>query len=86
MTLTRHLKQLEKSMVDDIQTCVPAAGGISLAADRWTSPNKLAFFAIVAYCISARWQIEEVLIGFEEMRGSHMGANMAGIINDVLAR
>ena len=30
--------------------------------------------------------MEEVLIGFEEIGGSHTGANMAGIINDVLAR
>jgi len=30
--------------------------------------------------------MEDVLIGFEEISGSHMGANMAGIINDVLAR
>jgi len=27
-----------------------------------------------------------VLIGFEEIRGSHMGANMAWIINNVVAR
>jgi len=72
--------------VDNIRTCLPAAGKISLAADTWTSPNKLAFLAIVAYWISDSWQIEEVLIGFEEIRGSHTGANMAGIINDVLAR
>jgi len=32
-TLTRHLKQLGKSTVDDIRTCLPAAGKISLAAD-----------------------------------------------------
>jgi len=72
--------------VDDIRTCLPAAGNISLAADTWTSPNKLAFLAIVAYWISDSWQMQEVLIGFEEIRGSHTGANMAGIINDVLAR
>jgi len=30
--------------------------------------------------------MDDVLIGFEEIRGSHKGANMAGIINDVLAR
>jgi len=35
--------------------------------------------------ISDRCQIKEVLIGFEEMRGSRTGSNMAGIINDVLA-
>jgi len=86
MTLTRHLKWLGKSTVDDIRTCLPAAGKISLAADTSTSQNKLAFLAIVAYWISDSWQMEEVLIGFEEIRGSHTGANMAGIINDVLAR
>src|SRR5207302_7667732 len=31
------------------------------------------------------WQMEEVLIGFEEINGSHTGASMAGIINKVLA-
>jgi len=85
-TLTRHLKRLGKSTVDDIRTCLPSAGKISLAADTWTSPSFLAFLAIVAYWISDSWQMEEVLIGFEEIRVSHTGANMAGIINDVLAR
>jgi len=85
-TLTRHLKPLGKSTVDDIRTCIPAAGKISLAADSWTSPKKLAFLAIVAYWISDRWQMEEVLIGFEEIRSSHTGANMTGIINEVIAR
>ena len=51
-TLTRHLKQLGKSTVDDIRTCLPSAGNISLTADTWTSLNKPAFLAIVAYWIS----------------------------------
>jgi len=81
-----HLKRLGKSTVDDIRTCIPAPGKISLAADIWTSPNKLAFLSIVAYWISDSWQMEEVLIAFEEIRGSHTGAIMGGIIHDVLAR
>jgi len=85
-TLTRHLKRLGKSTMDDIRTCLPAAGKISLAADTWTSPNKLVFLAIMPYWISDSWLMEEVLIGFEEIRGSHTGANRADIINDVLAR
>jgi len=72
-TLTRHLKRLGQSTVDDIPTCLPAAGKISLAADTWTSPNQLAFLAIVAYWISDSWQMEEVLIGFKAIRGSHRG-------------
>jgi len=72
--------------VDDIRTCLPTTGKISLATNTWTSPNKLAFLAIVVYWISDSWQMEEVLRGFEEIRGSHTGANMAGIINHVLGR
>jgi len=72
--------------MDDLQTCLPATGKISQAADIWTSPNKLTFLALVTYWISVRWQMEEVLIVFEEIRGFHAPANMAGIINDVLAR
>jgi len=29
--------------------------------------------------------MEQALIGFEKIRGSHTGANMAGIIKDVRA-
>jgi len=80
MTLTRHLKRLGKSTVDDIRRYIPAAGKISLATVTWTSPNKLVFLAIVAYWISDSWQMEQVLIGFEDIRGSHTGANMAGML------
>ena len=85
-TLTRPLKLLGNSTVEDIRTGLPTEGRISLAADNWTSPKKIAFLAIVAYRILDSWQMEEVLIGFEEMKGSHTGVNMAGIINEVLAR
>jgi len=85
-TLTRHLKRLGVSTIDNIRAGLPTEGRISLAADTWTSPNKLPFLAIVAYWISDSWQMEEVLIGFEEIKGSHTGANMAEIINGVLAK
>jgi len=41
--LTPHVKQLGMSTVDEIQTCLPAAGRIPHDADRWTSPKKLTF-------------------------------------------
>jgi hypothetical protein len=72
--------------VNDIRTGLPAEGKISLAADTWTSPNKLAVLASVADRISDSWKMEEVLIGFEEIKSSHTGANMAGIVNEVLAK
>jgi len=85
-TLTRHLKRLGVSTMDNIRAGLPTEGRISLAANTWTSPNKLPFLAIVAYWISDSWQMEEVLIGFEEIKGSHTGANMAEIINGILAK
>ena len=72
--------------MDDIRTCLPAAGKVSLAAVEWTSPNKHRFLAIVAYWISDSWQMEKVQSGVAKIRGSHMGANMAQIINNFLAR
>jgi len=80
------LKWLGVSTIDNIRAGLPTEGRISLTADTWTSPNKLPFLAILAYWISDSWQMEEVLIGFEEIKGSHTGANMAEIINGVLAK
>jgi len=71
--------------VDEIRTCLPTAGMISLAADTWTSPNKHAFLPVVVYWISDSCQMEEMLMWFEEIRGSHTEGNIAGIINAVLA-
>jgi len=48
--------------------------------------EQTCYLAIVAYWISNSSRMEEVVIGFEAISGSHPGANMAGIINDVLAR
>jgi len=83
-TLTRQLKRLGNSTVDDIRISLLHHAKISLAGDTWTSPNKLAFLAIVAYWISDSWEIEEVLLGFEEIKGSRTGRTMAEIINRVL--
>jgi len=80
-SLTPHFKQREKSTVDDIPTYLPGAGIIFLAADKWTLPTKLTFLAIVANWISDSWQIEDVLIWFEEIKASHTRGNMALIIN-----
>ena len=38
---------------------------VSLALDAWTSPNKLAFLAIVVYYITPDWKYRHALIAFE---------------------
>ena len=82
--MTRYLKWLGNTTGDNLRKSLLLNARISLAADTWTSPNKLAFRAIVAYWVSDDWQMEKVLIGFEEIKGPHTGVNMARIINEVL--
>jgi hypothetical protein len=45
--------------------------------DAWTSPNRIAFLAVVASFITDNWTFHEVLLDFKEMNGAHSGANMA---------
>jgi len=69
-----------------IKTEIPPNVKISIAADAWTSPNKLAFLAIVGYWITDDWEMKEVLLGFEQIHGAHTGENMARVIGEILKR
>ena len=58
---------------------------IHLSFDLWTSPNNLAFAAIVAHFrSSATKKIESIVIGFREIRGAHTGENIAYAVQRVL--
>ncbi len=56
----------------------------SLALDCWSSPNKKAFIASVAYYVSETLQYKEVLLGFEPLHGAHTGRNLAQVVERVL--
>ncbi|KAJ5264779.1 hypothetical protein N7505_007575 [Penicillium chrysogenum] len=51
---------------------------LSLALDCWTSPFQQAFMAITDY--------REVLLGFEPLSGTHLGANLSEVIHQILDR
>ena len=85
-TLRKKLQILCKETEDKIVTSIPRGVKVSIAADAWTSPNKLAFLGVLGYWINNNWELEEVLLGFEEIHGSHTGENMASIIVEVLKR
>ena len=85
-TLRKKLQVLCKETEDKIVTSIPHGVKVSIAADAWTSPNKLAFLGVLGYWINDNWELEEVLLGFEEIHGSHTGENMASIIVEVLKR
>jgi hypothetical protein len=55
---------------------------VSLALDGWTSPNKLAFLAIVVYYITPDWKYRHALIAFEQLSGSHSGTYLNQVLEE----
>jgi hypothetical protein len=86
-TTTRvRLQSLCEVVEERIKTEIPPEVKVSIAADAWTSPNKIAFLAIVGYWITDNWELKEVLLGFEQIHGAHTGENLAELVGGVLKR
>jgi hypothetical protein len=58
------------------------ANKVSLALDAWTSPNKLAFLAVVVYWITPDWRYRHALIAFEQLHGSHTGKRLNRVVTE----
>jgi len=83
-TVRVRLQSICSEIEEKIRTEIPANVKISIAVDAWTSPNKIAFLAIIGYWITDDWELKEVLLGFEHIQGAHTGENMARVIGRVL--
>jgi len=83
-TVRGRLQAICTEIEEKITAEIPPNVKISIAADAWTSPNKLAFLGIVGYWITDDWEMKEVLLGFEQIHGAHTGENMAGVIGGIL--
>jgi len=65
---------------------------ISITFDTWKSKTYDPYLAITAHYISAPshhpldWELKSKLLGFEELLGSHTGANMASKMVEVLGK
>ena len=87
LTTTRsQLQSLYEEIVEKIKGEIPPGVKISIAADTWTSPNKIAFLAVVGYWITDDWELREVLLGFEQIHGAHTGKNLAELVGGILKR
>jgi hypothetical protein len=54
---------------------------VSIALDGWTSPNHLAFMAIIAYYITKDWKYKHSLLAFEQLSGAHIGKSLAEMVD-----
>jgi hypothetical protein len=77
------ISQVVVDMRKDIVKDLEKVKKVSIAIDAWTSPNKLAFLAIIAYWIDENWNYKYTLIGFEQLFGEHNGENFANKITDI---
>jgi hypothetical protein len=62
-----------------------AKSQISISFDLWTSPNSLAFCAVVAHFIDKDLHNRSTLIGLPRVRGCHSGENIAEAVISVLS-
>ena len=51
-------------------------GKLSFTMDIWTSPSAKAFLAITTYYIDKNWKLQNILVDFIQIFGSHSGENI----------
>lgn len=49
---------------------------IAFTLDGWTDPFQKAFLGVTAHWINTKWKLQEVVIGFKPLGGSHTGHKM----------
>ncbi|GBC14748.2 zinc finger BED domain-containing protein RICESLEEPER 2-like [Rhizophagus irregularis DAOM 181602=DAOM 197198] len=52
-------------------------GRLSFTLDGWTSPNNISFLSVTCHYIDKDWKINDILLDFICLKGSHSGENMA---------
>jgi hypothetical protein len=65
---------------EEIKVELKNANKVCLAMDAWTSPNKIAFLAIVVYWITPDWRYRHELIAFEQLHGTHTGKHLNRVL------
>jgi hypothetical protein len=85
-TLRRRLDAYYESVKKAIKARIPKLTRVSVAIDSWTSPNHLAFLAIIGYFITPDWELKEMMIGFENLPEGHTGKEQAEVVHQCLAR
>ena len=56
---------------------------IHLAFDLWTSPNRLAIFALSAHFIDTKYNVQQRLLALREQQGAHTGLNIAQTLSEI---
>ncbi|CAB5180420.1 unnamed protein product [Rhizophagus irregularis] len=52
-------------------------GRLNFTLDGWTSPNNISFLGVTCHYIDKDWKINDILLNFICLKGSHSGENIA---------
>ena len=76
-TIKRNIFNLYETKivkVKDFFQKVP--GKISFTTDIWTSPSNKAFLSLTAHFINTEWKLQNIIVDFIQIYGSHTGENI----------
>lgn len=79
LLVTSHAQLVKEQIIQQL----PSDRKISLALDCWTSPNHLAFLAILGYFITDGGEYKEIL-GFHPLYEKHSGKSLAQLVAKTL--
>jgi archaellum biogenesis ATPase FlaH len=76
-TIKRKIMELYNGNISQIQKFLQETPGkLSFTMDIWTSPSAKAFLAITTHYIDKNWKLQNILVDFIQIFGSHSGENI----------
>ena len=73
----RKIMELYNANISQIQKFLQETPGkLSFTMDIWTSPSAKAFLAITTHYIDKNWKLQNILVDFIQIFGSHSGENI----------
>ncbi|EED11521.1 conserved hypothetical protein [Talaromyces stipitatus ATCC 10500] len=83
-TIRNHLQELVQERQKSLLQKLSQGAKLSIALDCWTSPFRQSFMAVTGYFLDVDWNYREILLGFEPLSGSHTGAYLSTVLQQVL--
>lgn len=59
---------------------------VAITLDGWTSPYQTSFLAVTAHWINDIWVQQDIIIGFEHLKGSHTSEALLEVFLKVIER
>jgi hypothetical protein len=76
-TIKRDIMELYATNIAKMQTVLQELHSkISFTTDIWTSASMKSFLSITAHFIDSEWQLQNIIVDFVQIFGSHTGINI----------